>query len=81
MTVSNLIRLLQQFPSDLQVYFCNEESSRQAISPAAAVAKLVHPGRCLIAADDDPAKTVSDDFVHAVVIQAASVKSPPEKSD
>ena len=74
MTVGNLIKLLQQFPADLQIYFCNDEAQRKVVSPEAATAKLVHPRRLLFASDDDPAKTVSHDFVHAVVMTAPSSK-------
>lgn len=74
MTVGQLISLLKQFPTELPVYFCHDELSGKVIPPESAVAALVHPQRCVMADDGDPAKTVSHDFIHAVVLQAAPAK-------
>ena len=72
MKVGNLIQLLQQFPADLRVYFCPDEAQLNVVLPATVAAKMVQPHRKVMADESDPAKTISHEFIHAVVMIAES---------
>ena len=76
MTVGELIRLLQEFPPELPVFFTPDALGRRAVAPVDAVMDLVHPGRGEVMPDDDPCTTVPPGFADALVIHPRVVREP-----
>jgi hypothetical protein len=76
MTVGELIKLLNEFPSNLQVYFCPDADGKRAMSPVDATLNMVHRGRGEVMNDEDPYSTVPPGFGDALVIYPKVVRDP-----
>ena len=74
MKVADLIAPLGEFPTELPVFFSPDDAGRVAVAPRDAVMNLVHPGRGVVIADDDPSPTIPEEFVDSLVVYPRVVR-------